>query len=96
MLLYIANSARWPKRPEHNGDVQSIDSRLPPGNPKLLVDVDSSSKKLTLLQKCQRSKGEYRRYSASLRFQGVVCVKPTLFSKPERGELVYSEYFQRG
>ena len=47
MLLYIANSARWPKRPEHNGVVQSIDYRLPPGNPKLLVDVDDLSSKKT-------------------------------------------------
>ena len=58
---------------------QSIDSRLPVGNPKLLVDVDVERTRLqgtlTLLQKYQQSKGEYRVYSARLMAGGVYLHK---------------------
>ena len=59
---------------------QPIDSRLPAGNPKLLVSVNviwnlSSGGTLTLLQKYQQSKGEYRVYSARLMAGGVVLHK---------------------
>ena len=54
---------------------QSIDSRLPTGNPKLLVNVDVERTHLewtlTLLQKNQQIKGEYRVYSSRLMAGGV-------------------------
>ena len=80
MLLSIANLTNGLRGLKHNDDVQSIDPRLPTGNSKLLVDVDavknsSSMVTLTLLQKYQQSKGEYRVYSARLMAGGVVLHK---------------------
>ena len=80
MLLSIANLTNGLRGLKHNDDVQSIDPRLPTGNSKLLVNVDavknsSSMVTLTLLQKYQRSKGEYRVYSARLMAGGVVLHK---------------------
>ena len=58
---------------------QPIDSRLPAGNPKLLVGVDVvwnlSSGEHLLYQKYQQSKGEYRVYSARLLAGGVILHK---------------------
>ena len=80
MLLSISNLTNGLRGLKHNDDVQSIDPRLPAGNPKLLVDVDavrnsSSMVTLTLLQKYQQSKGEYRMYSERLMDGGVVLHK---------------------
>ena len=80
---------------------QPIDSRLPAGNPKLLVDVDvvrnPSSGKHLLCQKYQQSNGEYRVYSARLMDGGVVLQKAIFVYKTGREEnFVYSEYFKRG
>ena len=74
--IKYSNLANWPKRPwSITAMSQSIDSRLPTGNPKLLVDVDVKRTHLqgtlTLLQKYQQSKGEYRVYSARLMAGGV-------------------------
>ena len=67
---------------------QPIDSRLPAGNPKLLVDVDvvqnSSSGEHLLCQKYQQSKGEYRVYSARLMAGGVILHK-AIFVYKTRG-----------
>ena len=86
MLLSIANLTNGLRGLKHNDDVQSIDPRLPAGNPKLLVNLDamknsSSRLTLTLLQKYQRSKGEYRVYSARLMHDGVVLHKATFVYK---------------
>ena len=80
MLLSISNLTNGLTGLKHNDDVQSIDPRLPTGNSKLLVDVDvvknsSSMVTLTLLQKYQRSKGEYRVYSARLMAGGFILHK---------------------
>ena len=77
MLLSITNLTNGLRVLKHNDDVQSIDPRLPAGNSKLLVDIDavrnsSSVVTLTLLQKYQRSKGDYRVYSARLMAGGVI------------------------
>ena len=64
---------------------QPIDSRLPAGNPKLLVDVDVvrnlSLGEHLLYQKYQQSKGEYRVYSARLMAGGVVLHKASFIYK---------------
>ncbi len=69
---------------------QPIDSRMPAGNPKLLVDVDvvrnSSSDEHLLCQKYQQSKGEYKVYSARLMVGGVVLHKATFVYKQEGEE----------
>ena len=80
MLLSIANLTNGLRGLKHKDDVQSIDRRLPTGNPKTLVNVDViknsfSMVTLTLLQKYQRRKGEYRVYSARLMAGGVVLHK---------------------
>ena len=77
LLSNLTNGLRGMK---HNDDVQSFDPRQPSGNSKLLVNFDavknsSSMVTLTLLQKYQRSKGEYRVYSARLMAGGVVLHK---------------------
>ena len=40
MILSIENLTNGLRGLKHNDDVQSIDTKLPTGNPKLLVDVD--------------------------------------------------------
>ena len=80
MLLIIANLTNGLRGLKHNDDVQSIDPRLPTRNSKLLIDVDavknsSSIVTLTLLQKYQRSKGDYRVYSARLMASGAILHK---------------------
>ena len=64
---------------------QTIDSRLPAENPKLLIDVDVERTRLqgtlTLLQKYQQSKGEYRVYSARLTAGGVYLDKANFVFK---------------
>ena len=80
MLLIIANLTNGLRGLKHNDDVQSKDPILPTGNSKLLVNVDavknsSSMVTINLLQKYQRSKGEYRVYSARLMAGGFILYK---------------------
>ncbi len=67
---------------------EPIDSRLPAGNPKLLVGVDVvrnlSSGEHLFCQKYQQSKGEYRVYSARLMDGGVILHK-AIFVYKTRG-----------
>src|SRR4051812_37559342 len=92
MLLSIANLTNGLRVLKHNDDVQSIDPRLPTGNSNLLVDVDAmknsaSMVTLTLLQKYQRSKGEYRVYSTRLMAGGVILHK-AIFVCKSRGVII--------
>jgi len=65
---------------------QPIGSRLPAGNPKLLVGVDvvpnlSSGEHLLCYKKYQQSKGEYMVYSARLMAGELFCIKPYLLKQ---------------
>ena len=80
---------------------QPIDSRLLAGNPKLLVNVDaaknsSSMVTLTLLQKYQQSKGEYRVYSARLMAGGVVLHKAIFVYKTRERRISSSQSILKG
>ena len=80
---------------------QPIDSRLPAGNPKLLVDVDVvrnlSSGAHLLCQKYQQRKGEYRVYSARLMAGGVVLHKAIFVYKTgEREEISSNQSILKG
>ena len=74
---------------------QAIDSRLPAGNPKLLVGVDVvpnlSSGEHLLCQKYQQSKGEYRVYSARLMVGGVILHK-VIFVCKTRGRIISTNH----
>ena len=64
---------------------QSIDSRLPAGNPKLLVDVDVERTRLQEYLLCYKNINKTRVSTGctlqDLWLVGFICTKLTLFSK---------------